>query len=211
VYGFGEAAAPRPVPFVVMELVDGLPLSELLAQGALHWRTAVQIGAEVASALAAAHARGILHGNLSPGNVMVTPAGVKVVDFGISASAFVSADGGPAGPVVQADGGAASDVQALGELLYASLTGRTPTAEAGAEVCAASLAVPGLPPATAELCLRCLAAEPADRPFAATVAERLTAPRGTADGSLVGPRNRHPNAAGPHAGAPARLGNRGRS
>ncbi|WP_306212465.1 serine/threonine-protein kinase [Actinoplanes sp. RD1] len=64
---YGDA----PVPYVVMELVEGRTLAQVLADGPLPWQTAVRICAQVASALAAAHERGIVHRDVKPGNVMV--------------------------------------------------------------------------------------------------------------------------------------------
>jgi len=87
VYDYGEATdGGHPVPYVVMELVTGRSLTDLLTGGALPWRLAVLIGAQVAAALASAHAHGIVHRDVKPANVMVTASGVKLVDFGISAT-----------------------------------------------------------------------------------------------------------------------------
>ncbi|WP_346537647.1 serine/threonine-protein kinase [Micromonospora sp. DPT] len=88
VYDYGEAADGDgpPVPYVVMEVVEGRSLAQLLTGGPLPWRVAVLVCAQVAAALAAAHGRGIVHRDIKPGNVMVAGAGVKLVDFGISAT-----------------------------------------------------------------------------------------------------------------------------
>ena len=99
VYDFGETEAG--LPFLVMELVEGRSLAELLGEGALPDRAALAVGAQVAAALAAAHARGIVHRDVKPSNVMVAAGRVKVVDFGMSA----------------ADGDAATDMRAFGLLL----------------------------------------------------------------------------------------------
>src|SRR6185312_9010162 len=87
VYDYGEShQVGLTVPYVVMELVDGGSLAGRLGREMrLPWREAVTIGAEVSSALATAHARGVVHRDVTPGNVMLTSTGVKVVDFGISA------------------------------------------------------------------------------------------------------------------------------
>jgi len=78
VYDYGEATTVdgEPVPYVVMELVDGESLAAVLARvRRLPWPTAVRICSEVAAALAAAHARGIVHRDVTPANVMLTASG----------------------------------------------------------------------------------------------------------------------------------------
>jgi eukaryotic-like serine/threonine-protein kinase len=192
-YGETEAeAAGRTVPYVVMELVAGRSMTDLLRGGAMPWHSAVLIAAQVAAALAAAHAHGIVHRDVKPGNVMVTAAGVKLVDFGISA-AIGEADmtggellGTPAYLAPERfDGGQvrpATDVYALGLLLYLALAGRLPwRASTTTQMLrahryhepAALPPVPGLPPEVADLCHRCLSKRPGDRPAAAEVAETL--------------------------------------
>ncbi|MEV4706028.1 serine/threonine-protein kinase [Actinoplanes sp. NPDC049316] len=193
VFDFGEH---RQVPYVVMELNDGEPVSARLRRdGPFPWREAVTIAAEVASALATAHARGIVHRDVTPANVMLTGAGAKVVDFGISAltgqrdaapdgsllgtPAYLAPERLAGGPVAPA-----ADVYALGLLLYRLLTGRLPwpagsTTEAlRAHLYADPEPVPDLPDMPADvagLCLRCLAKQPEDRPRADEVATLLAA------------------------------------
>ncbi|MET0418920.1 MAG: serine/threonine-protein kinase [Actinoplanes sp.] len=198
VFDFGESPLSEQltVPYVVMELNDGESLSARIArQGPLLWRDAATVAAEVASALATAHARGLVHRDVTPANVMLTGAGAKVVDFGISA-VVGQRDAAPDGSLLGTPaylaperlGGtqvsAATDVYALGLLLYRSLTGRLPwPAETTAEALRAHLyadpdplpALPGLPDAVRELCLRCLAKAPAERPRAADAARVLAA------------------------------------
>jgi serine/threonine protein kinase len=70
-----------------MELVEGDTLAARLKRGRLPIEQTIQYGAQIASALAAAHAKGIVHRDLKPGNVMVMKAGVKVLDFGLAKSA----------------------------------------------------------------------------------------------------------------------------
>jgi serine/threonine protein kinase/Tol biopolymer transport system component len=73
------------VPFLTMELVEGKPLSEVMAAGALPVDTLLRTGIAISDAMAAAHQRGITHRDLKPGNVMVTPDGrIKVLDFGLA-------------------------------------------------------------------------------------------------------------------------------
>src|SRR5690348_12016118 len=83
VYDYGET--DDAVPYLVMELVDGEPLADSLARGPLPWREATRVGAELAAALAATHAQGLVHRDVTPANVIRTPDGVKLIDFGISA------------------------------------------------------------------------------------------------------------------------------
>ncbi|SCG80672.1 serine/threonine protein kinase [Micromonospora echinaurantiaca] len=195
VYDYGESEqVGLTVPYVVMELIDGESLSGRLRRGGqLPWREAVTIGAEVASALATAHARGVVHRDVTPGNVMLTPTGVKVVDFGISALVGES-EKGPDGALLgtpaylapeRLDNGQvspATDVYAVGLLLYRMLTGRLPwQASTTTEMLRAHMyndpepmpPVPGLADEVADLVRRCLAKRPADRPATAEVAATL--------------------------------------
>ncbi|HEY7369985.1 MAG TPA: serine/threonine-protein kinase, partial [Thermoanaerobaculia bacterium] len=70
--------------FIVMELLEGETLADRLLRGALPLDQALSVGADVARALDAAHRRGIVHRDLKPGNVMLTRAGVKLLDFGLA-------------------------------------------------------------------------------------------------------------------------------
>jgi serine/threonine-protein kinase len=86
VYDTGVEAGTQ---FIVMEYVEGRTLREVLrAEGPLLAERAAEVAVEVCAALAAAHARGLIHRDIKPGNVMLTPAGaVKVMDFGIARAA----------------------------------------------------------------------------------------------------------------------------
>ncbi|HET8681634.1 MAG TPA: serine/threonine-protein kinase [Micromonosporaceae bacterium] len=197
IHDYGEASVDvgQPLPYVVMELVEGRSLADLLTAGPLPWRLAVVVGAQVATALAAAHARGVVHRDVTPGNVMLTSTGVKLVDFGISASAG-DAEAGPPGHVLgtpaylapeRLEGGPvrpATDVYALGLLLYKSLTGRLPwQSTTTTQMLKAHLyaeppplpVIPGLPGDVVTLCQRCLAKAPQDRPDSIEVARTLAA------------------------------------
>ncbi|MFG2009042.1 serine/threonine-protein kinase [Micromonospora sp. NPDC048868] len=194
VYDYGESEqVGLTVPYVVMELVDGESLTGRLRRGSLPWREAVTIGAEVTSALATAHARGVVHRDVTPGNVMLTATGVKVVDFGISALVGEK-EKGPDGALLgtpaylapeRLDNGQvspATDVYAVGLLLYRMLTGRLPwQASTTTQMLRAHMynepepmpPVPGLPDEVRELVSRCLAKRPGDRPATAEVARTL--------------------------------------
>jgi len=203
VHDYGEAPGPYagPVPYVVMELVDGVSLTEVLADGPVAPADAIRICADVAAGLAAAHARGVVHRDVKPGNVIVAVGGAKLVDFGIAA-AIGSPDeadedgvmlGTPAylAPERLEDGVVVpgSDVYALGLLLYRMLAGTTPWSaytttgmlQAHAYLPPRPLpAVDAVPAEVAELCERCLAKDPVARPSAAEIAAVLSAAVGTA-------------------------------
>src|SRR5262245_30518620 len=73
------------LPFIVMEFVDGTPLSEMIPHRGLAPGTVVRYGLQIAEALAHAHERGIVHGDVKASNVLMTPEGrPKVVDFGLA-------------------------------------------------------------------------------------------------------------------------------
>ena len=136
--------------YLVMELVEGETLADALKRGPLPLDLTLRYAAQIADALAAAHARGIVHRDLKPGNVMIAPAGVKVLDFGLAKQAFVSGENEEtaaltvAGPPTEAGQmlgtvaymspeqaearhvDARSDVFAFGVVLYEMLSGRRP-------------------------------------------------------------------------------------
>lgn len=183
-FGTSSTLPGRRIPYIVMELAEGETLAAHLRAGPLDWRISVRVCAEVAAALSAAHASGIVHRDVKPANVILSPAGVKVLDFGI-ATPTGTADPMPDGMLLgtpaylapeQLDGAPATpaaDMYALGVLLYYSLTGRLPyRAQTPAELLAARRARPpeplpeidGLPPEVSELCRSCLADDPEQRP-----------------------------------------------
>ncbi len=143
VFDVGERAAtptsPHARPYLVMELVEGQPLSALLAGGRdLDPQAVRDLLAQVGDALGAAHAAGIIHRDVKPANLIVTPAGqVKVTDFGIARAADgvgITRTGAVMGTPQylspeQAEGKpatAASDVYALGVVAFECLAGRRP-------------------------------------------------------------------------------------
>jgi eukaryotic-like serine/threonine-protein kinase len=202
VYDYGEAGAGRP--YIAMEFVDGEPLSRRLDDPPMPWSTAVSVGAQVADALRAAHRRGLVHRDIKPDNVMITPDGVKLIDFGISAVVGdAEADDGLIGTpayiaperIIDAPVGVAADMYSLGVLLYRMLGGRLPwDADARTAFLTAHLAtspdplppIEGLPPEIAEFCMACLDKQPRRRPTSADAARILGAAAGGAP--PLGPR-----------------------
>ena len=183
IHDFGEIDGR---PFMVTEYVEGRTLRERLGDGAIGIIEAVDIATQIASALAAAHARGIVHRDVKPENVMVRPDGyVKVLDFGlakpVSAAGDVVSSLTQPGIVMgtprymspeQARGlplDARSDVWSLGVVLHEMIAGVAPfSGRVLAEVLAAILEhaappLPSAPPALAE-CVACaLSKDPAAR------------------------------------------------
>jgi serine/threonine-protein kinase len=183
--------------FIAMEYVDGRTLAEILRdRGAVEAQEAARIASEVAGALAAAHAAGILHRDIKPANVMIAGDGaVRVLDFGIArpldgttltqaaslvgTAAYLS----PERALGEA-GDERADIYALGCLLYAMLTGGPPfVGELSAVVLHQHINSPPKPPrdvaphvpaALDALVLAMLAKDPRDRPqTAADVRDKL--------------------------------------
>jgi serine/threonine protein kinase len=195
VYDYGEAVdGSQRIPFLVMEFLEGDTLADrLAATGALEWTRAAEVCASVAAALAAAHARDLVHRDVKPRNVMLTPAGVKVLDFGIASLAGQnSLDthgrlwGTPANLAPEQLRGEptypAADVYALGLLLFECLTGTRAWPGASVnEVLAARHerrtprlpGIAGLPREIIRLYDDCIADDPTRRPSAAEVADVL--------------------------------------
>src|SRR5437588_1289542 len=123
-------------PVLVTELLHGATLAERLRVGPLPIADAVTVCGQLADALRAAHEAGIVHRDVKPANVVLTPAGAKLLDFGIALAATDSsltgsmAIGTPAcmAPEQLTGRGAvpASDVYALGCVLYWCLIGHPP-------------------------------------------------------------------------------------
>jgi len=84
--GAGEGAHAR-LDYLVMELLDGESLADRLVKGPLPIHEVLKVGAQIASALDAAHRQGIIHRDLKPGNIMLTKSGAKLLDFGLARTA----------------------------------------------------------------------------------------------------------------------------
>src|SRR6516162_1630714 len=70
--------------FLVMEFLEGETLADRLSKGAMPLSEVLKTGTAVAEALAFAHRQGIVHRDLKPSNIMLTPAGAKLMDFGLA-------------------------------------------------------------------------------------------------------------------------------
>jgi serine/threonine protein kinase len=120
-------------PFIEMERLEGETLRERLARGKLPIDELIALSLQVSDALGAAHAGGIVHRDLTPGNVFCTPRGAKILDFGIAKLASTPDDTGAivgtAGYMSpeQASGqpvDARTDLFSLGALMYEMATGQ---------------------------------------------------------------------------------------
>jgi protein kinase-like protein len=137
VYDIGQDAG---VDYLVMQLLEGETLAERLARGPMPVHEALDCAGQIAAALAAAHQIGIVHRDIKPGNIKLTPHGIRLLDFGIAAWCVTA--GGPAHSTITAVPAIAgtvaymapealegkaderSDVFSLGAVLYELLTGR---------------------------------------------------------------------------------------
>jgi serine/threonine protein kinase len=178
------------VPYLVLDLIDGEPLSMVLLRGPLDEEEVVRIGEVLAEALAHAHGLGIIHRDVKPGNVLFDGSGnVHLTDFGIArltdvtaitATGFVIGTAAYLAPEqVNGEGASpASDIYALGLVLIESLTGQRAYEGSPSEAALARLhRSPEIPVTTMSAVgalLRSMTADdPALRPSASAVAEAL--------------------------------------
>lgn len=184
VFDYGEEDGSA---YLVMELVPGEALSTMIErEHTLPVDKVLDIVAQTANALQAAHAVGLVHRDIKPGNLLITPDGrVKITDFGIARIADqvpLTATGQVMGTVQylspeQASGHPASpstDIYSLGIVAYECLAGRRPfTGESQVAIAMAHIneqppALPGdIPEPVAALVISCIAKKPADRPATA--------------------------------------------
>ncbi len=228
VYDYGHADPPDP-PYLVMELVDGPSLAALLAAGPLGTSRTMDVIAQAAAGLHAAHTAGLVHRDIKPANLLLDPHwNVKITDFGIAyaaGSAPVTRTGLVVGTpgylaperAAGAHATAASDLYSLGVVAYECLTGHPPFTGTPLEVVAAHRDHPlpalpeTIPAGVFGLVAELTAKDPLARPGSAgDVARRASRLRdlptfrlppavGPTAGPAVGPT------AGPAAGPAARL------
>ncbi|HHW50885.1 MAG TPA: protein kinase [Pseudoclavibacter sp.] len=185
VYDYGEEEGSA---YLVMEMVPGQPLSTILEEKkSLPTNQVLDIVAQTAAALAAAHKVGLVHRDIKPGNLLITPEGrVKITDFGIARIADqvpLTATGQVMGTVQylspeQASGHPASpatDIYSLGIVAYEALAGHRPfsgesqVAIAMAQINETPPELPvSIPESVRSLVMCCIAKNPADRPASAT-------------------------------------------
>ena len=152
-YDVGEAplaGSADPIRFLVLEFLEGETLAERLRRGPLPLEQALKYAAQICDALDKAHRAGIIHRDLKPGNVMLTKAGAKLLDFGLAKAAPavsgahsrdhltmttpLTAQGTILGTfqfmapeqIEGADADVRSDIWSFGCVLYEMVTGRAP-------------------------------------------------------------------------------------
>jgi hypothetical protein len=199
--------------FQLMDLVDGVTLARRLRSGHLVPAAVARVGAVVAGALAAAHARGVVHRDVKPDNILLCaePPGVRVLDFGVARRLFAEPEtqfaavvGTPpymAPDQIRAPAGvtSAADVYSLGVVLFEAACGRRPFAAAQTEALLLAhlneppprlgAVAPGVPPALAAHVEACLEKDPANRPAAAELEralERVAGELGAPPGEQLG-------------------------
>lgn len=181
-------------PYLVMEYLEGQPLNRLLEKGSVPYPRACAWAAEVASALAAAHRKGVIHGDVKPANIFVTHEGcVKLMDFGMARLASADSASSPLlgtpaywcpEQILGKPQDARSDLFSLGVVLYEMVTGQRPfDSDSLQGICnrvlsstplPASHANASVPAAFDEVIVRCLAKDPAARyPTAAALTGEL--------------------------------------
>ncbi|MEO5875137.1 MAG: serine/threonine-protein kinase, partial [Streptosporangiaceae bacterium] len=174
IYDFGEASVPggRDTPFIVMEHLQGESLAARLARGILDRDEASGVCGAVANALAIARDAGLVHHDVRPSKIFLAEDGVRLLGLGTGLP-FAAGQEPVVSPYTAPEqreattGTGAADVYALGIVLAEATTGRLP----GEDSLSAEL-----PDGIAQLCARCWAEDPRDRPTATEMAEILANP-----------------------------------
>jgi serine/threonine protein kinase len=181
VHDFGHTVEGDP--FYTMDLVEGTDLRALMREGPMATPRALEFASQIASAVGAAHERGIVHRDLKPSNVLVDASGrARVVDFGLAfdpkvgdthahelagTPGYMAPEQISGEPIVPA-----TDVHAIGVMLYEMLAGKRPWEGEGLAVLEHIMTDPPVPlgkrnPALTadveEVCMRCIARAPEDR------------------------------------------------
>jgi eukaryotic-like serine/threonine-protein kinase len=184
VYDIGERDG---LPFIVMELVEGETLAEVIErEGRVEPRRVVELALQACAGLEHAHRAGLVHRDVKPANLLLREDGtVKIADFGIARAVDASTRLTQVGTILgtaaylapeQADGGEvtpATDVYALGAVLYEALSGRQPfRADSLPELLVRQRSgrvepLRGVPPDVERSVRHALALDPADRPASA--------------------------------------------
>jgi serine/threonine-protein kinase len=192
VYDYGDGDTSYP-PFLVMELVDGTSLAGLLAGGPLEPASAMDLVAQAAAGLHAAHLAGLVHRDIKPGNLLLGPGGqVKITDFGVAHAAgsapltrpgmLIGTPGYLAPERVAGGAGTpASDLYSLGIVAWECLAGVPPFSGMAIEVafahrdCLLPPLPAGVPGEVAALVAELTAKDPAARPGSAAAVARRAA------------------------------------
>lgn len=210
VVGLYDVVIQEGVCWLVMEYVAGRDLDRILKEDGVRPATgAARIGRQVAEALEAIHGSGLVHGDVSPGNVLITEAGdAKLTDFGAARRIWGDVTVTESGEVLGTapylapevargeDKEPASDVFSLGATLFKAVEGVSPLGEGENpraymyRSASGKIAAPSVPGSLGAVLSALLAADPADRPNAAEARRRLAAAEDEGEsGAAVGAGN----------------------